>query len=162
MVSAQDLLFVAAWILMVVEMLTIGNLHRLSQHLGFEDFSLTGPGPAEEELVAHLAKRALKAKRYGEHTWLVRPMSWVEYGAGSSAHPFCGVGILENEGEVWRLRVRGGIGIALFIGLVAAGLSRQYNPGIGPVGQVIACVLMASVVLVLQTAEARRVFGRIW
>ena len=162
MVSTLDLLVVGAWLLAVSEMLLIGNLHPLCRRLGFQAFSVTGPEPVDAGPVAHLAKCALKAKPAGEGTWLVRPMFWLEYGKGSSVHPFCGVGVLSNERGVWKVRVRGGVGIALFLGVIAAAPLQGQVGRPSLLGQLIAGGVVTTVILVLQTVEARRVFGRIW
>ena len=162
MVSALDLFVVAAWLLAVLEMVAIGNLHRLCKRIGFQAFSLTGRVRIDAEPVEHLAKLALKAKPAGEGTWLVRPMFWVEYGKGSSVHPFCGVGVLSNARGVWKVRVRGGVGIALFLGVIAAAPLQGQVGRPSLLGQLIAGGVVTTVILVLQTVEARRVFGRIW
>ena len=161
-VPAFDLLVLAAWLLAASEFLVIGNMHTLCRRLGFKAFRLVGPEPKGADPVAHLAKVALKAKPVGEGAWLVRPMSWAEYGKGSSVYPFCGVGLLRREGGLWRLHVRGPLGVALFLGALAAAPSRGQAPGGSLLGQVVSWAAMVLVALAVQTIEARRVFGRIW
>lgn len=162
MVSTLDLLVLGAWLLAAFEMVAIGNLYPICKRLGFPAFRLTGPHPPEAQPVSHLAKVALKAKPEGEETWLVRPMFWLEYGKGSSVHPFCGVGVLSNEHGVWSMRVRGGLGLALFLGVISTAPLQGQVGGRGLLGQLVCFALVTTVVLVVQTMEARRVFGRIW
>ena len=162
MVSMFDLLVISAWFLAMADMLRIGSLHRLCQRLGFQAFTLAGPNAEEAEPVANLAKVALKAKPTAGGAWLVRPLSWAEHGPGASIYPFCGVGILTKEGGVWTVRVRGGLGIALFFGILAAAPPQGLVENPHLLKQLGSGAVVTAAVLVVQTVEARRVFGRIW